>query len=90
MPSASASNRGSSFQGPRSYFYEAQFTLRAKDRAAARREREEVICHLLAQKQDINEVILYEAADWTYYLPLSDPEICGHGFLDRCPKPAEQ
>ena len=25
----------------------------------------------------------YEAARWTYDLPLSDPDLCGHGFLDR-------
>ena len=27
-----ADNRGSSFRGPRSYFYEGQFTLRARDK----------------------------------------------------------
>ena len=79
-----ADNRGSSFRGPRSFFYEAQETLRAKDREAARRRRERTICHLLSRKADVNEVILYEAADWTYYLPLSDPQLCGHAFLDRC------
>ena len=45
-----------------------------------------MICQLLAHKQDIGEVILYEAADWLHYLPLSDPDLCGHGFLDRCLK----
>ena len=41
-----------------------------------------MICHLLAHRKDIGEVILYEAADWLYFLPLSDPDLCGHGFLD--------
>ena len=80
-------NRGSSFRGPRSYFYEGQSTLRAKDKAAARRNREQIISHLLQQSGEIGEVILYEAADWTYYLPLSDPDLCGHGFLDDLPRP---
>jgi hypothetical protein len=79
-----ADQRGAPFRGPRSYFYEAQATLRATDLAAARRAREEVICHLLAQRQDIGEVILYEAADWLYFMPLADADLCGHGFLDRC------
>lgn len=77
-------NRGSKFHGPRSYFFEAQTTLQAADLAAARRAREEMICHLLAQRADIGEVILYEAADWLYFFPLSDPDLCGHMFLDRC------
>lgn len=79
-----ATNRGSEFHGPRSYFFEAQNTLRATDLAAARREREEMICHLLSQRDEIGEVILYEAADWLYFMPLSDPDLCGHGFVDRC------
>jgi len=78
-----ATNRNSTFRGPRSYFFEAQSSLRANDKEAARRNREAVICHLLSRKNDISEVILYEAADWTYFLPLSDPDLCGHGFLDR-------
>lgn len=82
-----ADNRGSKFHGPRSYFFEAQTTLRAADPAAARRSREEMICHLLAQHTGIGEVILYEAADWLYFFPLSDSDLCGHGFLDRCQSP---
>jgi len=78
-----ADNHGSSFRGPRSFFYEGHETLRITDKNAARRGREERICHLLSQKDDINEVILYEAAAWVE-LPLSDPDLCGHGFLDRC------
>lgn len=79
-----ANQRGSSYRGPRSYFFEAQTTLRATDLAAARREREAMICHLLAQRADIGEVILYEAADWLYFFPLSDPDLCGHKYLERC------
>ena len=79
-------NRGSKFRGPRSYFYEGQSTLRAADQVAARRAREEMICHLLAQRGEIGEVILYEAADWLYFMSLSDADLCGHRFLDRCGK----
>ncbi len=73
-----ADNRGSRFRGPRSFIYEAQYTLRAADRKAARKRREEIIRYLLSRKDDIGEILLYEAADWTYYLPLSDPDIHGH------------
>jgi hypothetical protein len=76
-------NHGSSFRGPRSFFYEGHETLRATDAAAARKGREGRICHLLDQRGEINEVILYEAAAWLR-LPLDDPDLCGHGFLDRC------
>jgi hypothetical protein len=79
-----ATNRGSDFRGLRSYFFEAQNTLRTTDLAAARREREEMICHLLSQRDEIGEIILYEAADWLYFMPLTDPDLCGHGFVDRC------
>ena len=78
-----ADNRGSKSRGPRSYFFEAQTTLRTSD-PAARKGREEMICHLLAQRADINEVILYESADWLYFLPLSDTGLCGHDFLNHC------
>jgi hypothetical protein len=71
-------NHGSAFRGPKSFFYEAQETLRAKDKAAVQKRREEIIADLLAREQ-INEIILYEAADWLYYLPLDDP----HKYLDR-------
>ncbi len=63
-------NRGSAFRGPRSFFYEAQETLRATDAPAAHQRREEIIRDLLAHDEEIGEVLLYEAADWTYYLPL--------------------
>ena len=78
-----ANNRGSKFRGPRSFVYEAQQTLRAADRNAARKRREEIIRYLLSHKDDIGEVLLYEAADWTYYLPLSDPDIHGHSVPRR-------
>ncbi|MBQ16248.1 MAG: hypothetical protein CMJ65_03885 [Planctomycetaceae bacterium] len=71
-------NRGSSFSGPRGFCYEAQETLRAADRKQARQKRETIIRRLLAHGDDIREVILYESADWTYYLPITDP----HGYLD--------
>jgi len=76
-------NRGSSFTGPRSFFYEAQETLRVADPKAARR-REEIICKLLAHKTEIGEVILYEAADWIYYLSLPPNSSSVYDFLDRC------
>lgn len=78
-----AENRGSTHRNPRSYFYEGQFTLRTSDPADGRKQREAIIRHLLSHKEDIGEVLLYEAADWLYFLPLSDPDLCGHGFLDR-------
>ena len=73
-----AGNRGSRFQGPRSFCYEAQETLRRKDKQETARRREQIIRGLLARSDDIGEVILYEAADWTYYLPLDDP----HRYLE--------
>jgi hypothetical protein len=75
-------NHGSTFRGPRSFFYEAQETLRATDAQGARLGREDRIRRLLSRSDDIDEVILYEAADWLYFLPLSDPAQCGHGYLD--------
>jgi hypothetical protein len=77
-----ADNRGSDFRGTRSYFFEAQMSLRAEDPVVARKKREDIIRHILSFRNDIGEVILYEAADWLYYLPLSDQDLCGHGFLD--------
>jgi hypothetical protein len=66
-------NRGSRFNGPRSFCYEAQETLRRKDKQATAMRREQIIRGLLARSEDIGEVILYEAADWTYNLSLDDP-----------------
>ncbi|MBM3890539.1 MAG: hypothetical protein FJ388_15615, partial [Verrucomicrobia bacterium] len=45
-----ADNHGSSFRGPRSFFYEGHETLRTTDRNAGRRGREEIIRHLLSQR----------------------------------------
>ncbi len=71
-------NHGSSHRGPKSFFYEAQYTLRNKDKTAAAARREEIIRNLL-DRPEINEVILYEAANWTYDLPVDDP----HRHLDH-------
>ncbi|MFN0198694.1 MAG: hypothetical protein ACKVT0_18255 [Planctomycetaceae bacterium] len=77
-------NRGSTYRGPRSYFFEAQFTLRAADLEDARKHREKMICHLLNQTGEIGEVLLYEATDWLHTLPLADPDYCSHAFTERC------
>ena len=69
-------NHGSSFRGPKSFFYEAQYTLRFADRESATARREEIIRDLLNQPE-IGEVILYEAANWIYGLPIDDP----HSYL---------
>ncbi|MBL7646226.1 MAG: hypothetical protein JNK74_08575 [Candidatus Hydrogenedentes bacterium] len=79
-------NRGSSFRGPRSFFFEAQYTLRRQDYDTARAEREGLILKVLAHKEEVNEVILYESADWLYFLPFGDPVLSGHGFLDAVTK----
>ncbi len=79
-----AENRGSNYRGPRSYFLEAQFTLRAANLDEARRNRERMICELLSRKDDIREVLLYEATDWLHTLPLDEPDYCSHRFTERC------
>ncbi len=81
-----SNNRGSQFQGPRSFFFEAQYTLRGlgKDYDLARKKREELICKILSFKQDVKEVILYEACDWLYKLPFNDPDLSGNYFIERC------
>ena len=76
-----ADNHGSLFRGPRSYFFEAQFTLRDP---AAREHRERMICELLSRDTEISEVLLYEATDWLHTLPLDDPDFCSHAFTTRC------
>lgn len=80
-----ATNRGSSFHGPRSFFFEAQYTLRRKDYDIARADREAMIKRLLSHQEEIKEIILYEAADWLYFLPFDDPALGGNGFLDGGP-----
>lgn len=69
-----ADNRGSRFRGPRSYFYEGQFTLRANDAGETRKQRDQMIQFMLSRKDDIREVLLYEAADWLYFVQLSEPD----------------
>ena len=71
-------NHGSQFRGAKSFFYEAQYTLRFPDKEAASTRREQIIRGLLTQP-DIDEVILYEAVNWLYSLPLHDP----HQYLDQ-------
>jgi len=75
-----ADNHGSSYSGPRSIFYEAGSTINSQDS-----RRNEIICYLLSETADINEVILYEAASWTYSLNINDPYVYGYYFLDSCP-----
>lgn len=77
-------NRGSGFRGPRSFFYEAQYTLRGKGNELARKGREELICKVLSHSEEVNEVILYEACDWLYKLPFSDLDLAGHYFIEQC------
>ncbi|MFL2870823.1 MAG: hypothetical protein ACJZ8O_08735 [Pirellulaceae bacterium] len=76
-------NLGSSYAGPKSFFYEAQETLRATgtERERTRTRREEIIRDLLA-RDEINEIILYESADWIFNVPISDRHAYGYGFLD--------
>ncbi len=79
-----AANRGSSFRGPRSFFFEAQYSLRRSDYDVARADRERIICNVLSHAEEVSEVILYEAADWLYFLPFQDRDLNGHYFLERC------
>lgn len=79
-----ADNRGSAYRGPRSFFFEAQYSLRRNDYDIARAGREALICNVLSRPEDVNEVILYEAADWLYYLPFSDRALSGNYFVERC------
>lgn len=78
-----AGRRGSNFRGPLGFLYEAQETLRAADTQATGRRREAIIRSLLAHQDDIQEVILYESADWLYYLPIRDP----HAYLEAAKDP---
>ena len=56
--------------------YEGQYGLKDEK---GRESREAAMCRMLARPAGIGEVILYEAADWTYRLPWD-----GFAFLDRC------
>jgi hypothetical protein len=81
-----SNNRGSGFRGPRSFFFESQSTLRyrGKDYDSARKKREKLICKVLSFKEDVKEVILYEAHDWLFKLPFSDLDLTGNYFIERC------
>ena len=79
-----AENRGSAFRGPRSFFFEAQYSLRRKDYDVARAEREALICRVLSHQEEVAEVILYEAADWLYYLSFGNRDLSGNYFVERC------
>jgi hypothetical protein len=68
-----ADNHGSEFQGAKSFIYEAQETLRSNYREKFSSRRESIIRYLLSHKKSIREVILYEAADWLYGLPVENP-----------------
>jgi len=82
-----AANNGSKYKGPKGIMYEGQWTLRGQLTAyrpagwtpEGKKAREERMCAML-KREDISEVILYEAADWTYSLSLDDP----FSFLDEC------
>jgi outer membrane protein assembly factor BamB len=79
-----ADNFGSSFRGPRSFFFEAQESLRHKNYEDSMRRRGEIACESLAYVSEVSEVIYYEAADWLYYLPLSKPDVCSHAYVENC------
>lgn len=72
-------NRGSQFRGPKSIVYEGQESLRHADKTMATNRRQEIM-HQLLNRDDINEVILYESADWLYTLPLDGS---AHAYLDE-------
>lgn len=69
-----ADNRGSGYRGPKSIVYEAQATLRHADREYADRRRQAIMAKLLA-RDEIDEILLYEAADWVYAFPLDGKSI---------------
>ncbi len=71
-------NRGSSFRGGKAIVYEAQATLRHSDKEMARQQRQQILQQLL-DDETINEVLLYEAIDWLYTLPLDGN---AYQFLD--------
>ncbi|MCX6619541.1 MAG: hypothetical protein NTY38_00375, partial [Acidobacteria bacterium] len=69
-------HRHSSYRGPSGIMYEGQWTLKDE---AGRQARERNMCLLLSRPGRISEVIVYEAADWTYRLPWG-----GFEFLGNC------
>lgn len=70
-------SRGSQFRGSKSIVYEGQESLRHPDKPMATKRRQEIMKQLLSRK-DINEVVLYESADWLYALPLDGT---AHAYL---------
>ncbi len=70
------------YKGPYSFYYEAQESLRTPAKYKPQEKREEIIKELLADPDDIKEVILYEAANWIQYLPFQDKIHGQHGYLD--------
>jgi hypothetical protein len=70
------------YKGPYSFYYEAQESLRTPAKYHPQEKREEIIKELLANRDDIKEVILYEAANWIQYLPFQDKIHGQHGYLD--------
>lgn len=81
-----SNNRGSKFHSPRSFFFEAQNTLgyTGKDYEMARKDREKLICKVLSFKDEVKEVLMYEASDWLYMMPFSDLNLTGNYFIERC------
>ncbi|MFN0168723.1 MAG: hypothetical protein ACKV22_20045 [Bryobacteraceae bacterium] len=71
-----AGNRRSSYRGPLGIMWEGQWTLKNDEGRAAREVR---ACEILSRPTAVNELIVYEAADWVYRLPLD-----GWDFLGRC------
>ena len=72
-------NMGSNFRGPKGIMYEGQWTLKDEKGKAAR---EAAMREMLSRAGEIGEVIVYEAADWTYRLPWD-----GFDFLGANSKP---
>lgn len=66
------------------FFFAAQESLRQSDQESARRRRREIMCEVLSHPNEANEIILYEAADWLYFLPLSDPDVWSRAIVDGC------
>ncbi len=84
-----ADHHGSSYVGPKSFFYECHSSLYADEENKKQQRREEIICYLLSHPEHINEVILYESAAWVFLRDISKPDSYGHSYLDRCSTSSE-
>ena len=62
-----ADDHGSTFRGPHAVMYEGQWTFDKND--AGRAVREDRIRRMLSRPAEIDEVVVYEAADWLYRMP---------------------